>query len=90
MTKYEEKEVSVTEEEILKINKAEYLLTCLMCDKKLIKIWSAVDIPLESEVRCKCPYCGDFSQKVKIIGKYFIDTLNHSITNVEDGIIYVN
>jgi len=90
MTHYEEKEVSVSESEILKINKSECLLVCLMCNKKLVKVLSATDIPMETYIKCKCPYCGDFSQKAKIIGKYFIDSLNHSVLNIEDGIIYVN
>jgi hypothetical protein len=85
---FQEKYVKV--EEILRVNKKEYLLKCASCEKKLIKIHTPPDIPGKIKIKCKCPYCDDFSFLTEIEVKYFIEPINLSVTDITDGIIYVS
>ena len=77
-------------EEILKVNKKEYLLKCASCEKKLVKIHTTPDIPGKMKIKYKCPYCDDFSFLTEIEVKYFIEPINLSVTDITDGIIYVS
>jgi hypothetical protein len=84
------KEEYIKAEQILKVNKKEYLLKCASCDRKLIKIHTTPDIEGKTKIKCKCPYCEDFSFLTEIEAKYFIEPINLNVTSIEEGIIYVS
>lgn len=82
-------DVPLTENQILKINKNEYLIKCASCNKDLIRIHSTPDVPMKTKVKSNCPYCNDESYFVNVEGKYFIESLGHSILENNNGEIKI-
>ena len=89
---FSKSEKIIKEEELYKVNKKEYLLSCASCNKKLIKIHSTPDIKYTQKLKCKCP-CGDYSFVQTVEGKYFLESLSADLpirdVDMEAGIIYV-